>query len=136
MVIKPFRAWRPRPGLASKIPSYPYDVLSSAEARQLAAGDPYTFLHVIKPEIDLDPSIDPYDDRVYVQGSRSFAMMREREETYSRGGMRDAAAQRAVLRTLMDVLHEQRNRDLLEAFRACPTLLLPFALYLMRVRPS
>ncbi|HKQ63171.1 MAG TPA: DUF1015 family protein [Candidatus Polarisedimenticolaceae bacterium] len=78
MIVKPFRGLRPRADLAARIASYPYDVLSSAEARRLAAGDPYTFLHVIKPEIDLDPSVDAYDDRVYVQGRQSFAAMRER----------------------------------------------------------
>jgi len=77
MIVKPFRGLRPRADLADKIPSYPYDVIDTEEARGLAEGDPYTFLHVIKPEIDLDPGIDPYDDRVYDQGARSFRAMIE-----------------------------------------------------------
>ena len=68
MKIKPFRGWRPRPELADKIPSLPYDVMDSDEARAMAEGDPHTFLHVVKPEIDLDPSISVYDDRVYETG--------------------------------------------------------------------
>ena len=42
-----------------------YDVLNSAEAREMADGNPRCFLHVNKPEIDLDPEMDQYDDRVY-----------------------------------------------------------------------
>jgi glycosyltransferase involved in cell wall biosynthesis len=55
-----------------------------------------------------------------------LSMMREHPQTYSGNGMHDRVAQRAVLRTLLDVLHEPQNRDLLQAFRACPTLLSPF----------
>jgi uncharacterized protein (DUF1015 family) len=66
-VIRPFRGLRPRADLARRVPSLPYDVMSSAEARQMAAGNPESFLHVIKPEIDLDPDIDLYDDRVYAR---------------------------------------------------------------------
>jgi len=75
MIVKPFRGLRPREDLASRIPSYPYDVLTSEEARRLADGDPHTFLHVVKPEIDLDPEIDPYDERVYATGARNLARM-------------------------------------------------------------
>ncbi|MDX1390659.1 MAG: DUF1015 domain-containing protein, partial [Acidobacteriota bacterium] len=77
MIVKPFRGLRPRRDLASRIPSPPYDVLDSDEARKLAAEDPYTFLHVIKPEIDLDPGIDPYDERVYDRGRASLRAMVE-----------------------------------------------------------
>jgi uncharacterized protein (DUF1015 family) len=78
MIVKPFRGLRPREDLSSRIPSYPYDVVTSAEAREIAGNDPYSFLHVVRPEIDLDPEIDPYDDRVYVQAARNFAGMIER----------------------------------------------------------
>lgn len=77
MRIKPFRGLRPRPDLASKIPSLPYDVLDTREARSLAEHDPYTFLHVVKPEIDLPPDVDPYDDRVYETGRKNFDRMLE-----------------------------------------------------------
>ncbi len=66
--IKPFRAYRPRPEFAARVASLPYDVVSSEEARALAAGNPFSFLHVGKPEIDLDPGVSLYDDRVYAKG--------------------------------------------------------------------
>jgi len=58
--IRPFPALRPQPQLASQICELPYDVMSSEEARQTAAGNPLSFLHVSKPEIDLPPGTDPY----------------------------------------------------------------------------
>lgn len=67
-VIRPFRAYRVRPERARDVASLPYDVLSSDEARALARGNPVSFLHVCKPEIDLDPAVDVHDDRVYAQG--------------------------------------------------------------------
>jgi uncharacterized protein (DUF1015 family) len=70
--IKPFPALRPDPGLAPHICELPYDVMSSAEARQLAAGNPLSFLHVSKPEIDLPPSTDPYAPEVYAKGRENF----------------------------------------------------------------
>ena len=63
--IKPFRGYRPRPDLVTRVISPPYDVVSSEEARKLAAGNPISFLHVVRAEIDLPPETDPYDGRVY-----------------------------------------------------------------------
>lgn len=76
MIVEPFRGLRPRADRAASIPSLPYDVLDSNEARALAAGDPDTFLHVVKAEIDLDASIDPHDDRVYAKAKENFLAMR------------------------------------------------------------
>jgi uncharacterized protein (DUF1015 family) len=67
--LLPFRGIRPIQALAEKVAAPPYDVLNSDEAREMAAGNPYTFLHVNKPEIDLDPEIDVHDDRVYQKGA-------------------------------------------------------------------
>ena len=75
MIVKPFRGLRPRKDLAHRIPSYPYDVLSSDEARELAADDPYSFLHVIKAEIDLDAGADPYHDDTYRRGRDNLRAM-------------------------------------------------------------
>ncbi len=74
-LIQPFRALRPAPARASEVLAPPYDVLSSAEARERAQGKPWSFLHVSKPEIDLDPSIDPYDDAVYAKAAENFRHM-------------------------------------------------------------
>ena len=70
--IEPFRGLRPRPDLAEKIAAPPYDVLSSEEARELAEGNPYSFLHVGKPEIDLPPGTGLYDAAVYAKGKENF----------------------------------------------------------------
>jgi uncharacterized protein (DUF1015 family) len=74
-LISPFRALRPAPGRAAEILAPPYDVLSSAEARERAKGKPWSFLHISKPEIDLDPSIDPYDDAVYAKARENLDRM-------------------------------------------------------------
>jgi uncharacterized protein (DUF1015 family) len=70
--IKPFAALRPDPGLASRICELPYDVMSSEEARQIAASNPLSFLHVSKPEIDLPPATDVYAPEVYARGRENF----------------------------------------------------------------
>jgi uncharacterized protein (DUF1015 family) len=64
-IVKAFKAIRPTPELADKVAALPYDVMDSNEAREMVKGNPYSFLHVDKAEIDLDPSIDLYDTRVY-----------------------------------------------------------------------
>ena len=74
-LIKPFRALRPAPGRAAEVLAPPYDVLSSAEARQRAKGKPWSFLHVSKAEIDLDPAIDPHDLAVYAQAAELLRRM-------------------------------------------------------------
>jgi uncharacterized protein (DUF1015 family) len=58
--------------MAEQVASPPYDVLDSEEARQMAKGNPYSFLHVNKPEIDLDPTIDVYDEKVYQKGAENL----------------------------------------------------------------
>ncbi len=71
-VFRPFKAFRPKPELAAEVAAKPYDVLNSDEAREEAKGHPLSFLHVGKPEIDLDPSIDLYDPRVYEKGKENL----------------------------------------------------------------
>jgi len=70
--LKPFAALRPQPALAAQICELPYDVMSSDEARALAAGNPLSFLHVSKPEIDLPPGTDAYAPAVYARGRENF----------------------------------------------------------------
>ena len=74
-LIKPFRALRPAPGRAAEVLAPPYDVLSSAEARARVDGKPFSFLHVSKAEIDLDPSIDPHDRAVYAKAAENLQRM-------------------------------------------------------------
>jgi len=70
--IKPFRGLRPVPEHVEEVSSLPYDVLSSEEARQRAAGHPLSFLHVIKPEIDLPAATDPHAPEVYSKGRENL----------------------------------------------------------------
>jgi uncharacterized protein (DUF1015 family) len=74
-MIKPFAALRPRPDLAEKICELPYDVMSSEEARELAAGNSLSFLHVSKPEIDLTPGADVYAPEVYAKGKENLTRL-------------------------------------------------------------
>jgi uncharacterized protein (DUF1015 family) len=70
--IEPFRAFRPRPEFADRVASPPYDVLSSEEARDMVADNPLSFLHVVKPEIDLPPGTDLYASEVYDKGAENL----------------------------------------------------------------
>lgn len=70
--IRPFAALRPKPELAEKVCELPYDVMSSNEARDMAAGNPLSFLHVSKPEIDLPKGTDVYSDEVYAKGAENL----------------------------------------------------------------
>jgi uncharacterized protein (DUF1015 family) len=70
--VKPFRALRPKPDFAAKICELPYDVMSSDEAREIAKNNPFSFLHVSKPEIDLPPETDLYSAPVYAKGKENF----------------------------------------------------------------
>ena len=73
--IRPFRALRPEPSLASTIAAVPYDVVNTEEARALAAGNDLSFLHVSRAEIDLPADTNPYDDIVYRTAAERFAVI-------------------------------------------------------------
>jgi uncharacterized protein (DUF1015 family) len=74
-ILKPFAALRPQTGLAAQICELPYDVMSSDEARTMAAGNPLSFLHVSKPEIDLPAGTDIYSPEVYAKGRENFGKL-------------------------------------------------------------
>lgn len=73
--VRPFEGLRPTAKYASNVASPPYDVLSSSEARAEAGGNPFSFLHVGKSEIDLPIEIDIHDDRVYQKAKESLDKM-------------------------------------------------------------
>jgi uncharacterized protein (DUF1015 family) len=75
-LLSPFRALRPAPEAAARVASVPYDVVSIAEARAIAAGEPLNFLHVTRSEIDLPPDTPPYDDAVYARAARNLDELR------------------------------------------------------------
>ena len=64
-LFQAFRAVRPAEGKAEKVAALPYDVVSREEAREIGEKNPYSFLHVDRAEMDLDPGIDLYDAKVY-----------------------------------------------------------------------
>ena len=74
--VKAFRALRPVPEFAGKIAALPYDVMNSEEAREMVKGNPLSFLHVDKAEIDLDPSVNIYDDKVYEKAKSNFLQLK------------------------------------------------------------
>jgi uncharacterized protein (DUF1015 family) len=74
-LIRPFAGLRPAPGRAADVAAPPYDVLNSSEARARAEGRPWSFLHISKPEIDLQEGTDPYDASVYAKGKENFDKM-------------------------------------------------------------
>ncbi len=75
VTIRAFKGMRPKKEFAEKVASFPYDVINSDEARELAKGNPISFLHVVKPEIDLPREVDLYDDKVYAKGAENFKKM-------------------------------------------------------------
>lgn len=76
-LVRPFMALRPRADVAAEVVAPPYDVVSSDEARTLAAGKPASFLHISRPEIDLPPGSSPYSDEAYARGAANFKRLCE-----------------------------------------------------------
>ena len=75
--LRPFAAYRPPPARAVRVASPPYDVINTAEARALAEGNPSSFLHVSRPEIDLPEGTDEHGDAVYAKGMDNLATLIE-----------------------------------------------------------
>jgi len=71
-ILHPFNALRPGPERAKQVASVPYDVVNTEEARSLAAGNPLSFLHVSRPEIDLPEGTDIHSDAVYRKAADNF----------------------------------------------------------------
>ena len=78
--IRPFKGIRPVRELASKIAALPYDVMNSDEARKMVEGNPHSFLHVDRAEVDLDSSIDVHDKRVYEKARENLDKMIDKGE--------------------------------------------------------
>ena len=88
-LVRPFAALRPTAASAAQVVAPPYDVVSTEEARALAAHRPRSFLHISRPEIDLPQGSSPYSDEAYAQGARSLerliaerALVRDAKPTY------------------------------------------------------
>ena len=86
--IRPFHALRPQAERAAQVAAVPYDVVNTEEARALASGNPWSFLHVSRPEIDLPEGTPIYSDEVYAKAGANFEKLTtkcplEMEETPS-----------------------------------------------------
>ena len=84
--VKPFRALRPVAAVAAEFASLPYDVMDTAEAREMTAQKPRSFLRVTRAEVDLPPETDPHAPEVYAQAGKKLAEyvadgLLQREET-------------------------------------------------------
>ncbi|HRR09504.1 MAG TPA: DUF1015 family protein [Rhodothermales bacterium] len=72
-ILHPFRAFRPVPQVAAQVACVPYDVINTAEARALASGNPLSFLHIVRPEINFSEETDEHADIVYETGAAKLA---------------------------------------------------------------
>ena len=77
--IVPFKALRPQAQFAKQVAARPYDVLNSKEAKEEAQGNPYSFLHITKPEIDLPEDVHPYADKVYLKAKENLLAFIQRD---------------------------------------------------------
>ncbi len=78
-ILKAFKGWRPPIEIAKALASRPYDVLNSEEAREEAANNPHSLLHIIKPEIDLAEGVNLYSEEVYQKAASNLADFREKK---------------------------------------------------------
>src|ERR1700742_1837455 len=76
--VQPFKALRPKPEMSKQVASRPYDVLNSREAKEEAAGNPDSFLHITKSEIDLPDTIDIHSSVVYEKAKENLAALQQK----------------------------------------------------------
>src|SRR5580765_5593051 len=76
-IIRPFNALRPPEERAAQVAAVPYDVVNTEEARALASGNPWRFLNVSRPEIDLPQGTPIYSDQVYAKAAENFAQLKK-----------------------------------------------------------
>ena len=77
-ILKAFKGLRPPQTIVKDLASRPYDVLNSEEAREEAKGNPWSLLHIIKPEIDLPPAIDIHSQEVYNKAKENFELFKQK----------------------------------------------------------
>jgi glutamate dehydrogenase (NADP+) len=76
-IVRPFKALRPRKDLVDRVASLPYDVMDRKEAKLMAKGNPYSFLHIVRSEIDFPSSTDPYDVKVYKKAQKNLKVFED-----------------------------------------------------------
>lgn len=84
--LRPSPLLLPQAAHAAQIACPPYDVVTTAEARQIAAGNPACFLRVVRPEIDLPETVDPYDPLVYQKARENFARLQAEKLFFQSSG--------------------------------------------------
>lgn len=100
-IIREFKGLRPGKDMADRVAELPYDVISSEDARELALKKATSFFHITKPEVDLPPGVDLYDDRVYDMGKENL-------QRFIREGIlsRDTSANLYLYTLVMDGRHQ------------------------------
>ncbi|MEQ9186665.1 MAG: DUF1015 family protein [Cryomorphaceae bacterium] len=96
-ILKPFKAVRPTADKVKDVACRPYDVLNTAEAREESAGNPVSFYHVIKPEINFADDQDPYDEAIYKKGRENYKLLKDNGVL-----LKDAAEHFYVYQLIMD----------------------------------
>lgn len=76
-IVRPFKGVRPNPGLEEKVACLPYDVMNRAEAKKMAEGNPHSYLHVCRSEIDLEDSVEAYSPLVYETARKNLDKMQK-----------------------------------------------------------
>jgi glutamate dehydrogenase (NADP+) len=76
-IVRPFKALRPRLDLVERVASLPYDVMDRKEAKLMAKGNPYSFLHIVRSEIDYPSSLDQYDPKVYRKARKNLRVFED-----------------------------------------------------------
>ncbi len=76
-IVRPFKALRPRKDLVERVASLPYDVMDRKEAKVMAKGNPYSFLHIVRSEIDFPSSTDPYATKVYKKAQKNLKIFED-----------------------------------------------------------
>ena len=71
-IIKPFKAVRPANEYVKMVAELPYDVMNREEAKKLAKGNKYSYLHIDRAEIDLDDNVDEHDEKVYLKAKENL----------------------------------------------------------------
>src|SRR5436305_1625168 len=129
--IRPFRAERPPKDKAAEVSAVPYDVVNTEEARQLAADNPLSFLHVSRPEIDLPDGTDIYSDAVYAKARENYDRLRRAAPLEVADGHHRAASASRASATLREqnpnhTGDEEYNYFLTVLFPADQVQILPY----------
>lgn len=78
-IVRPFKGIRPKKELVEKVASLPYDVMNREEAKEMAEGNDFSFLHVVRSEIDMDDSLSQYDEKVYQKARENLDGMIDKD---------------------------------------------------------